>query len=426
MSNIIVPKRFDFYTTAHQINQFTFKDEVLDFDYYIEHVREVGRELPPLEFDCFCKPVSPMITMAPRLCSTPEQLDHCSKSLLAIGRFVEMAPTARNEFTNISDWNNGKFKYSLRRFGYIPRKPDHTFQEVAQIYFSPSKTLMCYGTKAELMIAAYWKFLDHPQWGSIIRAIITYAVDMYHRHTGSEAYKGARYLFELAFAFNYFVRVLNESQTGLAHASVHATTLKYDHIQEFGAYRIYQGTACESTDNLYYMYAFPRTITDIPFNPKTLFYIPYSDEVGDDSTSYFRYWMEKALLRKHMNAFLTDAAKIWLYTSKYISQGASKNPDYISFPDAAAAQGYVDNRKQAIYISGIDVYCCLKVRNDVGYFRAKVMPRAIASYIPPPPPPPSIIPPPPPSPSLVPSGASTPKVECVGEKVDGEKVGDEN
>ena len=40
MSNIIVPKRFDFYTTARQINQFTFKDEVLDFDYYIEHVDE--------------------------------------------------------------------------------------------------------------------------------------------------------------------------------------------------------------------------------------------------------------------------------------------------------------------------------------------------------------------------------------------------
>ena len=358
-----------------KLSQYTYEGESINFDFYKEHMDEVGQEKTPLEFEYFCRTVSPIIAFSIHFCK-PECYPQLIKSLFAVGRFNELAPNAREEFTSIDDWNQGKFEFSVRRFGYIPKKPDHTLFEAAQVYFSPSKVTMCFGIKAEFMIAAYWKFRDDPYWGPIVRSIITYAVDMYESHPGSEEYKGARYLFELAFAYNFFVKIHNERKLGIPYASTSNDTYRYNGIQEFGVFRINEGTTCQPDDPGYRMYATPRTITDIPFAPNTWFYIAYDSPVGDRSTQCAKKWIPSALRRMDMNYFLSDLAMMYEYTSEFLATGPVEQPQYETFESREEAQAFVDGLEGIDKFNNPNIYYCLKVAIGENVYRALVFKRS--------------------------------------------------
>lgn len=374
-SQILSVNRIDKRYPVPLLSQQRYQGERIFFKDYFKHM-ESTEEKEPLEYDKFCKAISPIFTHAQFIVSQ-ENIEHLGKSLMAIARFNEMAPESRQEFKSIDDWNNGVFTFSVRRFGYIPNRPDHSLMEAAEIYFSSSKVYQCFSIKAELMVTAYWRFRDDPYWGPIIRAIITYAVDMYHAHCGSEEYKAARYLFELALAFNFFVAVHDEAKVGVPTASTPAQTLKYTKIQEFGAYRVYSGTTCKPDDPNFFLYSCPRTSTDIPFDMKTMFYIPYADEVADKSVFCFKNALQKALSCPDMNHFLMQMVKMFAYMQDYIvTAGKPSQPQYISFKSMEEAQKHVDEKIPADrFIKGVVIYYCLKVDMGENNYKAVILQR---------------------------------------------------
>ena len=358
-----------------RLSQQRFEGERVFFNDYITYGKS-HEEKQPLEFTCFTRTVSPAIINGRNIVRNGEDLNHYYYSMLAIGKFVEDAPNSRDEFKSLDDWNNGINKYSLRRFGYIPNNPRHSLMLAAEIYFSPSKVYQCFGIKAEAMIAAYWRFKDDPYWGPLIRPIITYCVDMYHEHKGSDNYKAARYLFELAFAFNYFVKVNDEVKAGIPIASTPARTLRYTKVQEFGVYRINARFTVPQTDPLFCLYAMPRCTTDIPFNPSTMFYIPYASDVGDKSTFCFDKTMQYILGKRDMNFFLSDYVRMFSYMEECLVSGEAKpaQPQYLSFKNMDEAQKFVDSVngfERLVYKP--DIYFCLKVDMGTNEFKAVVI-----------------------------------------------------
>ena len=369
-----IAKNIDKSLSEPKLFQYYYQNEVLNFSFYKEHLEETKQEKSPLEFNCYCRTISPAIMFIPSMCKKVEDLPHFAASLLAIGRCNEIASNSRNEFNSINDWNNGKFKFAIRRFGYIPHRPDHTLMEAAAVYFSPSKKTLCFGIKAEAMICAYWKFKDDPYWGPIVRSIITYAVDMYERHPGSEEYKSARYLFELAFAFNYFVKVNDERKAGIPKASTPLATYRYNDFQEFGTFRIYSGTTCPPQDAGFYMYSMPRTVTDIPYNHPIMFYIPHASAASELSTTYAKEWIPKAAMCVDMNYFLTKFVKMYEYMEQFLSEGVPQQPSYISFDNMQEAEKFaasVDLTKFA----NLDVRFCLKVKVSESMYKAIIINR---------------------------------------------------
>lgn len=349
-----------------------YQNETLNFSFYKQHLEETGKEKAPLEFTCYCRTVSPAIMFLPLLCPNVEDLPHFAGSLLAIGRFNEIASNSRDEFRSIDDWNNGKFKFAIRRFGYIPNKPYHTLMEAAAVYFSPSKKTICFGIKAEAMICAYWKFKNDPYWGPIVRSIITYAVDMYEKHPGSEEYKAARYLFELAFAFNYFVKVNDEKKAGIPKSSTPLATYRYNDFQEFGTFRIYSGTTCPPQDAGFYMFSMPRTVTDIPYDHPVMFYIPHVSAACELSTTYAKEWIPKAALCVDMNFFLMKFVKMYEYMEQFLAEGNPQQPNYISFENMEEAEKYAKSVDLTKF-SSADVRFCLKVKVAPTVFKAVII-----------------------------------------------------
>ena len=377
-SQIISANRVDKRYPVPLLSQQRYQGERIFFKDYFKHMSST-EEKAPLEYDKFCKAISPIFTHG-NLLVAPENIEHLGKSLMAIAKFTEMAPESRHEFKSIDDWNNGVFTFSVRRFGYMPNRPDHSLMEAAEIYFSPSKVYQCFSIKAELMITAYWRFKDEPYWGPIIRAIITYAVDMYNAHNGSDEYKAARYLFELALAYNFFVAVYDESKVGIPAASTPAQTFRYSKIQEFGCYRVHAGTTCKPDDPNFFLYSCPRTSTDIPFDMKTMFYIPYADEVADKSMFCFKNALQKAITCPDMNHFLMQLTKMFAYTADYlVSAGKPAQPQYPSFKSVDEAQKYIDEKIPIDrFIKGVVIYYCLKVDMGENNYKAVVLQRTPA------------------------------------------------
>ena len=370
---VLEPAYINKHYEVPRLSQQRFSDEKIFFGDYFKYFSE-HEERTPLEFNCFTRTVSPAFVNATLIARNLVDAGHLAYSLLAIGKFVEMAPNSRDEFKSLDDWNNGIFKYAIRRFGYIPNKPEHSLMEAAEIYFSPSKTYQCFGIKAEAMIAAYWRFKDDPYWGKFVRAIITYCVDMFNEHKGSDDYKAARYLFELSIAFNFFVRVNDEIKSGIPIASTPNQTMRYSKIQEFGAYRIFSGTTCPPEDPLFFLYATPRITTDIPFKPNTMFYIPYVSDVGEKSTEYFKKSMQNTLAKRDMNYFLADYVKMFSYMEEsLVSTGKPAQPQYKTFKNMEEAQKYVESVKGLERVIPSDVYFCLKVELAPNMFKAVVI-----------------------------------------------------
>lgn len=423
-----IPKQRFPSVPRHLYQTYYFEGEKLDFAAYLHYNPSNFKE--PLMHDKYCRTCTPLFCFA-NIIAPLEQSLYC-KSMLFIGDINRRVPAEKlTILKSIDDFNNGVHKFSERRFGYIPLKKylneseeksepmesaapnkvteekkqdENTMKQAtdetvtseqtstekdeqkeheevsiplvdrAEVYLSASSCTLAFGVKAEMMLAAYWRFKDHPVYGHFVRCIVTYAVEQYNNHNGNEVAKGFRYMFELSIAFNFFVRIFDELVTNIPSRSVFARPIRYNYFQEFGTFQTYYKSTPE--ESIYYLQLLPRNNTNITYNENTIFYIPFHSSVIEDSTSCAIDAVNAALNMPTVEDFLTALTRMNAYMSKYQIHEKGKTPEqpaYTVFNSIDEARTEVVERVSFPETVTMDVKFCLKCQTSPGQYEAVIL-----------------------------------------------------
>ena len=314
-----------------------------------------------------------------------ELRQECKDALFFIGHCAEVIPQSRRKFTDISKWNDGKFQYAKRRFGYVPGDPNPPFGKLMEITFSPTGVNQIFACSSEFMIFLYYvfkslektmdfssksasgEFLQQAMSIKLISGIVQYAANAMEKMNEStvddssmkfanfSAESKARYLWELHTAFSMMSGIVGRAGERiycLPQFHTFQSTMFFSDVAEFGTYKI-EGSL---------LHQFPRTATLLPSCEKVMFHVPHDSKVRDACTEVMNEVFAD-FVPTTLQETLRKLMKLNTYKSQFlaVNKAAITSNTYNHFETIDEAIDYV-KKAEIPPVEGFKIYCILKVK----------------------------------------------------------------